>query len=93
MIVVFIAEDRPGLPQVGFVAGRRIGNAVARNRAKRRLREAAARVRLPGGTAWIVVALPGVNDASFTRLVRWLEQAARSVTVQEQVRLLEQEER
>ena len=82
-IVVFIAKGRPGTPQVGFVAGKRVGNAVQRNRAKRRLRAAAAQVPMPEGVAIIVIALPGANAAPFPRLVRWLEEAARSGTVPE----------
>ena len=82
-VVVFIAEGRPGIPQVGFVAGKRVGNAVRRNRAKRRLRAAASHVALPSGSAMIVVALPGVNRAAFPALVGWLEEAARSGTVPE----------
>ena len=39
-------EDGAALVRVGFTATRRIGGAVVRNRAKRRLREA-ARVLLP----------------------------------------------
>jgi ribonuclease P protein component len=35
-------EARPGRLRVGFTASRKIGNAVARNRAKRRLRAAAS---------------------------------------------------
>jgi ribonuclease P protein component len=42
---------------VGFAAGRRLGSAVRRNRARRRLREAVRRLRreLPDGvdTVWI----------------------------------------
>lgn len=90
--VVFIAEGAAGPAQVGFVAGKRVGNAVARNRAKRRLREAAARVQLPRGSALIIVALPGVNATPFPRLVGWMEEAVQSGTVPERDHLLEQEE-
>lgn len=82
-IVVFIAEGRPGIPQVGFVAGKRVGNAVRRNRAKRRLRAAASRVTLPRGAAIIVVAMPGAEDAAFSQLVGWMDEAVRSGTVPE----------
>ena len=38
------ADAAPGLVRVGYTASKRVGNAVARNRAKRRLRAAVARV-------------------------------------------------
>jgi ribonuclease P protein component len=43
MIVQFLPHDSAG-PRVGFTVSKRVGNAVMRNRARRRLREAAARV-------------------------------------------------
>ena len=71
-IVVITAEGRPGPARVGFVAGRRIGGAVERNRAKRRLREAMAKVAVPEEMTYVVVAQPGVNQVGFDRLVAWL---------------------
>ena len=43
--------------RLGIAAGRRLGNAVVRNRAKRMVREAFRRVRhtLPPATDWVVV--------------------------------------
>jgi ribonuclease P protein component len=60
---------------VGFVAGRKVGNAVERNRAKRRVREAMRRAHLQDDTAYIVVASPDVLDAEFTTLAAWLDEA------------------
>jgi ribonuclease P protein component len=46
---------REGASQVGFAVGRRIGGAVARNRARRRLREAYRRERAPHAAGFEVV--------------------------------------
>ena len=59
--------------RVAIVAGRRVGNAVRRNLAKRRLREAIRLVGLPQGEDLIVIAGPGVPDVAFQKLVGWLE--------------------
>jgi ribonuclease P protein component len=59
------APDEIGL---GFTASRRLGNAVARNRARRRLR-AAARAILPGaaspGYDYVLVARPAILTCPF----------------------------
>jgi ribonuclease P protein component len=70
-------EPGPGI-RVGFTASRKIGNAVARNRAKRRLRAAAAAV-LPlsamAGNDYVLVARPGTLTRRFSSLIEDLGQA------------------
>ena len=63
---------------MGFTVTRRIGNAVTRNRAKRRLRAAAAEVfpRLGrSGTDYVVIGRAGTAERPYTALVKDLEQA------------------
>jgi len=72
-LLVLSAPGTPGPPQVGFVAGKALGNAVRRNRAKRRLRAALEQVAVAPGTAHVVIAGAGVLSAEFDRLVEWLE--------------------
>jgi ribonuclease P protein component len=64
--------DGTGAVRVGFTATRRIGGAVARNRAKRRLREA-ARAMLPGlakpGCDYVLIARGGTGERPWPRLL------------------------
>lgn len=62
-------------PAVGVVAAKRIGGAVQRNRAKRRMREAAARVGLAPRTAYLIVAGDDLESTSFDQLVSWVGDA------------------
>lgn len=74
-IVVFAITGESGPPRVAFVAGRSVGNAVRRNRAKRRMREAVRQVSVPAGRDYVVVATAVVVDAPFEALVDWARRA------------------
>ena len=75
-VVVQSREVQPPTPSsamaVGFTATRKIGGAVVRNRAKRRLREA-ARALLPlhgqAGRAYVFVARAGTPSRPWERLL------------------------
>jgi ribonuclease P protein component len=64
--------------RVGFTASRKVGNAVARNRAKRRLRAAAAAL-LPlsgqGGNDYVLVARRDTLTRPYAALLKDLEAA------------------
>jgi ribonuclease P protein component len=62
-LLVLVAAPNPvGLTRIGVVAGRRLGTAVARNRAKRLLREAARHLypRLAPGWDLVLIARPPI---------------------------------
>jgi len=65
-------DEAAGPPRVGFTATKKIGNAVVRNRAKRRLREAARRmVPLYGkaGVDYVFLARDTTGDAPWQTLL------------------------
>ncbi|HEV2300473.1 MAG TPA: ribonuclease P protein component [Stellaceae bacterium] len=68
--------------RVGFTASRKVGNAVVRNRAKRRLRAVAGEV-LPregrAGTDYVLVARAGTAERPYRALVEDLQKALRRV--------------
>ena len=75
--------DGEATVRVGYTASKKIGNAVARNRAKRRLREVARKVLTTlGHPGWdyVLVARPGATIARpFTDLLADLTNALRLI--------------
>ena len=83
MTVIGLAGP-PGPATVGFVAGKKVGSAVLRNRAKRRLREAAAHCALRSDTVYVLIADQGVLTADFASLIEAIDRCIGEVSVAEE---------
>ncbi|MDD8025215.1 MAG: ribonuclease P protein component [Acidobacteriota bacterium] len=70
-----------GFSRMSAVASRRIGNAVARNRARRRARELFRRRKdlVPGTMDMLVIARQGLGEAAWEDLVRQYQAAMKYV--------------
>ena len=83
-LVVHLASDptAPDRAHVGFVVSKSVGNAVARNRVKRRLRaQMSDRLdQLPLGGRLVVRALPPAADLGSDALARDLDRALAGAT-------------
>lgn len=79
LVLVHRAEDQ--VTRFGFTVSRKVGNAVVRNRVRRRLREAVRlqRPQWPEGRSVVVIARPAAARATYAELERdilsWLEAA------------------
>lgn len=69
LVLCWLANAQP-LSRCGFTVSRRIGTAVERNRARRRMSEAMRLVwdLVEPGWDLVVVARPPINDADFTQI-------------------------
>jgi ribonuclease P protein component len=70
LLVAYVAPDEGGRTRVGITVSRRVGNAVVRNRVRRRLREAlAARYpQLPAAADIVISARPASARATWNEL-------------------------
>jgi ribonuclease P protein component len=78
-VAVVAASRRPASsPCLGLAVSRRVGNAVARNRVKRRVREwfRHARPALPSGSDWVVIARAGAAGLDARATARELAELA-----------------
>jgi ribonuclease P protein component len=62
--------------RLAVVASRRVGNAPARNRAKRLMREASRRIAWPSGHDLVLVARSGIRDADMWQVLDDVQQLA-----------------
>jgi ribonuclease P protein component len=70
----FERGEEPGDPRLGLAVPRSTGNAVARNKIKRQLRDiwGARLERVPGGRDYVLIAKPGLAEAVAANGFDWL---------------------
>jgi ribonuclease P protein component len=72
----FDRDDEPSEPRLGLAVPRAAGNAVARNRIKRQLREVWRErlERVPAGRDYVLIAKPGLPEAVAANGFDWLSE-------------------
>jgi ribonuclease P protein component len=81
-LVLQAAPGEAGLLRIGFTVTKKVGNAVVRNRTRRRLKEA-ARLAMPAIEGWdlVLIGRDGTRGRAFTTLVADLRGALRQAGV------------
>lgn len=82
-MVMYVAKNRFGENRLGITAGKKVGGAVQRNRAKRRIREnfRLFQCRLKQGYDFCIVARTYTVNAPYKKLAEDFETAARTLGV------------
>ena len=68
LLVLMVRPNGLGTSRAGFSVSKRVGNAVVRNKTKRRLKEAVRRTPLETGWDLILIARKGASAANFQEL-------------------------
>ena len=77
LLVLKISSNNLPETRFGFITSKRLGNAVVRNRVKRRLREAARLVCLEGGWDCVFIARNRAASTSYRELYEAMESLLR----------------
>jgi ribonuclease P protein component len=72
-VVVKILPNGLHFSRFGFSVGKRVGNAVTRNRIKRRLREILRKASFVEGWDIVIIARPSINGITYGRLQKIIE--------------------
>ena len=86
---LFVLKVRPNdleVTRFGFSVSKRVGNAVVRNRVKRRLREAARAASVEAGFDIMIIARKGADEADFARVERSIQKLLRRARVLRQAK-------
>ena len=81
LVAVVRRRDDSEPTRFGFSVSKRIGNAVVRNRTRRRLKAAASELDLERGWDIVFIARQGARDADFWRLRRSVRRLLRRAGV------------
>ncbi|MDH3189876.1 MAG: ribonuclease P protein component [Acidimicrobiia bacterium] len=74
-IVLIQAAGDPGPPRLGLIVSKSVGNAVTRNRVKRRLRHTVRDVRFQSGMDYVIIAHKSAAEVPHPELVGWIRRA------------------
>lgn len=78
LAVIYVRKNKLGFNRLGITAGKKVGNAVCRNRAKRLIRQAYREneLDLPIGIDMVIVARPAICSAKSQTLSGWMHKYA-----------------